>query len=148
MRIALAADHAGYALKETIRKHLLSYGYEIYDFGTDSAEISVDYPVYSEKAAKAVSSGECAFGVLCCGTGEGIMMAANKVKGVRCGLGYDLEVSRLIRRHNDANMISFGARFMDERDVLMRLDAFLTTPFEGGRHKKRVDEISALEERE
>lgn len=148
MRIALAADHAGYVLKETIRKHLLSKGYEIYDFGTDSAEISVDYPVYSEKAAKAVSSGECAFGVLCCGTGEGIMMAANKVKGVRCGLGYDLEVSRLIRRHNDANMISFGARFMDERDVLMRLDAFLTTPFEGGRHKKRVDEISALEERE
>ncbi len=145
MRIALASDHAGYALKETIRKHLLSKGYEISDFGTDSAEVSVDYPIYSERAARAVASGECEFGVLCCGTGEGIMIAANKIKGVRCGIGYDIEVSRLIRRHNDANMISFGARFMDEREVILRLDAFLSTPFEGGRHKKRVDEISRLE---
>ncbi len=85
------------------------------------------------------------FGIICCGTGEGISIAANKVKGIRCGIGYDLEVTKLTRQHNNANMIAFGARFMKTEDVLARVDAFLTTPFEGGRHQKRIEKIAELE---
>ncbi len=143
MKIVLASDHAGYSLKEEIKKHLSQY--EVIDCGTSSPSVSVDYPVYAKKAAELVASKEADFGILCCGTGEGIMMAANKVKGIRCGVGYDLEVTKLLRMHNNANMVSFGARFMNVNDVLNRVDAFLSTPFEGGRHQKRIDEVTEIE---
>lgn len=144
MKIALGADHAGFELKEAVKKHLLSEGYEVLDEGTYS-EDRCDYPDFAEKAAMDVTSGKASFGILCCGTGEGISIAANKIDGIRCGIGYDLEVSRLIREHNNANMVAFGSRFMKEKDVLERVDAFLTTPFEGERHAGRVQKIIDLE---
>ncbi len=144
MKIALGADHAGFELKEAVKKHLVSEGYEVLDEGAYS-EDRCDYPDFAKKAAADVISGKASFGILCCGTGEGISIAANKIDGIRCGIGYDLEVSRLIREHNNANMVAFGSRFMKEKDVLERVDAFLTTPFEGGRHAGRVQKIIDLE---
>lgn len=147
MKIALGSDHAGFALKEAVKKHLLEEGYEVLDEGTFN-EDRCDYPDFAVKAAEDVVAGKASFGVLCCGTGEGISIAANKVRGIRCGIGYDLEVTRLCRQHNDANMIAFGARFMKEEDVLKRVDAFLTTSFEGGRHAERVAKITNLDRHE
>jgi len=144
MIITLGSDHAGFPLKEAIKKHLQEEGYTVIDEGTYSLD-SVDYPVYAKKAADDIISKKADLGILCCGTGEGISIAANKIKGIRCGIGYDLEVTKLCRMHNDANMIAFGARFMKEEDVLPRVDAFLSTSFLGGRHEKRVDEIKSFE---
>ena len=137
-KIALGSDHAGYELKEAIKQHLIDNGYDVVDCGTNSLD-SVDYPVFGEKCARKVANKECDYGIVCCGSGEGISIAANKVPGVRCGIGYNDEVSKLLRQHNDANMIGFGARFMDKDDVLRRVDLFINTKFEGGRHQKRVD---------
>lgn len=140
MKISIGSDHAGYKYKEEIKKYLESKGYEVVDCGTNSLD-SCDYPIFGRAAAELVAKGEVKYGVLVCSSGEGIMMAANKVKGVRCGLAYNDDVARLIRQHNNANMIAFGASFMELKDVLRRIDLFLVTEFEGGRHERRVSEI-------
>lgn len=140
MKISIGSDHAGFKYKEEIKKYLESKGHEVIDCGTNSLE-SCDYPIFGRAAAELVAKGEVKYGVLVCSSGEGIMMAANKVKGVRCGLAYNDDVARLIRQHNNANMIAFGASFMELNDVLRRIDLFLSTEFEGGRHERRVFEI-------
>lgn len=140
MKISIGSDHAGYLAKEEVKKHLLSKGYEVKDVGTNSLD-SCDYPIFGRAAAELVAKGEVDYGVLICSSGEGIMMAANKVKGVRAGLAYNDDVARLIRQHNNANMIAFGASFMKVEDIIKRIDIFLATDFEGGRHERRVSEI-------
>lgn len=140
MKISLGSDHAGYLYKEEIKKYLQSKGIETIDCGTYSLD-SCDYPIFGKKAAQLVADKECEFGILVCSSGEGIMISANKIKGVRCGLAYNDDVARLIRQHNNANMIAFGANFMDLKDVLRRIDIFLNSSFEGGRHLRRVNEI-------
>ena len=140
MKISIASDHAGYTYKEEIKKYLLKKGYEVVDCGTYSTE-SCDYPIFGKEAAKKVANKEVNFGVLVCSSGEGIAIAANKVKGVRAGIAYNDDVARLMRQHNNANMIAFGASFMALEDVLRRIDIFLATEFEGGRHERRVSEI-------
>lgn len=140
MKLSIGSDHAGYNYKQEIIKYLEAKGHAVIDCGTNSLE-SCDYPIFGKAAAQKVADGEATFGILVCSSGEGIMMAANKVKGVRAGLAYNDDVARLIRQHNNANMIAFGASFMDLKDVLRRIDIFLSTEFEGGRHARRVGEI-------
>ena len=140
MKISIGSDHAGYAYKEEIKKYLEAKGHKIVDVGTNSLD-SCDYPIFGRAAAELVASKEVDFGIVVCSSGEGIMMSANKIKGVRCGLAYNDDVARLIRQHNNANMIAFGASFMELDDVLKRIDIFLSTDFEGGRHERRVSEI-------
>ncbi len=140
MKISIGCDHAGYNYKEEIKKYLKEKGHEVIDVGTNSLD-SCDYPIFGRAAAELVAKGEVNFGIVVCSSGEGIMMTANKVKGVRCGLAYNDDVARLIRQHNNANMIGFGANFMELKDVLRRIDIFLSTEFEGGRHQRRVSEI-------
>lgn len=140
MNIAVASDHAGYAYKEEIIRYLKAKGYGVLDCGTNSEE-SCDYPLFGKAAAVKVAKGEAQYGILVCSSAQGIMMAANKVRGVRCGIGYNDDVSRLLRQHNDGNMIAFGSKFMTLDDVFRRIDIFLNTHFEGGRHQRRVSEI-------
>ena len=144
LKIALGNDHGGIDQKEEVYRYLFTKGYELVDFGTNSHE-SCDYPVYAALVAEAVARRECDFGIVICTSGEGVCMAANKVPGVRCGIGYNDEVARLMRQHNDANVIAFGAKFMDILDILRRIDIFLATEFEGGRHQKRVNQINELD---
>ncbi|MCR5332739.1 MAG: ribose 5-phosphate isomerase B [Bacilli bacterium] len=140
MKLAIGSDHAGYNYKQEIIKYLSSKGHEMVDCGTNSLE-SCDYPIFGRAVAQKVANKEVDFGIVVCSSGEGIMMAANKVKGVRAGLAYNDDVARLIRQHNNANVIGFGANFMELKDVLKRIDIFLSTDFEGGRHERRVNEI-------
>ena len=144
LRIAIGSDHGGVDRKDEVVKYLKSKGYEVIDVGTNSHD-SCHYPVFGAEVAKRVANKDCDFGIVICTSGEGICMAANKVKGIRCGIGYNDDVARLMRQHNDANVIAFGAKFMDTKDVLKRIDIFLSTKFEGGRHQTRVDMISELE---
>ncbi len=144
--IALGSDHAGYELKKEIMKHLEERGLQYKDYGTFSGD-SVDYPVYGEKAASAVASGECESGILICGTGVGIGIAANKVRGIRCASVSDCYSAEMARRHNDANMIAVGARVVGTGLALKIIDTFLDTPHEGGRHAKRVGLIMDIENR-
>lgn len=144
IKIAVGSDHGGFEYKDKIIAYLHEKGYEVLDAGTYSIN-SCHYPTYGANAAKLVADGICDYGVVICTSGEGIMMAANKIKGIRCALGYNDEVAILARQHNNANMISFGAKFMAIDDVLHRIDLFLDTKFEGGRHQTRVDLISELE---
>ena len=140
MRVVIASDHAGYMYKQEIKKFLKDKGIQVVDAGTNSIE-SCDYPIFAHEAAKKVASGDVDYGVLVCSSGEGIAIAANKIKGVRCGIAYNEDVARLMRQHNNANVISFGQAFMSLEDVLRRVDIFLKTEFEGGRHQTRVDAI-------
>ena len=140
MKIVIASDHAGYAYKKEIKAFLKEKGIQVIDVGTNSIE-SCDYPVFAHEAAKKVADGDADYGVLICSSGEGISIAANKHKGVRCGLAYNDDVARLIRQHNNANMIAFGATFMKLYEVKKRIEIFLKTPFEGGRHERRVNLI-------
>lgn len=144
MKIAVGSDHGGLEYKNAIAKHLKELGHEVIDVGTYSLD-SCHYPLYGAEVGKKVASKECRFGVVVCTSGEGIAMAANKIKGVRCGIAYNDEVARLMRQHNDANVISFGQKFMALDDVLRRVDIFLNTEFEGGRHLTRVEMINELE---
>ena len=144
IKVIIGSDHGGFEYKLKLLFHLLSLGYEVYDAGTFTHE-SCDYPIYGENVARYVSNGNADFGIVICTSGEGVMMTANKVKGVRCGLGYNDDVTKLSRMHNDANMISFSQRFMTLDDVLRRTILFLETKFEGGRHQTRVDLISDIE---
>ena len=142
--IALGCDHGGYELMQAVKAHLDELGLAYQDFGTFSAD-SCDYPVYAEKAARAVASGACDRGILICGTGIGISISANKIKGIRAALCSDCYSAEMTRRHNDANMLAMGARVLGEGLALKIVDTFLTTEFEGGRHKRRVDLITELE---
>ena len=144
LRIAIGSDHGGVDQKDEVVKYLESKGYEVKDVGTNSHE-SCHYPLYGAEVGRLVASKKCDFGIVICTSGEGIAIAANKIKGVRCGIAYNDEVARLMRQHNDANVISFGQKFMELEDVLRRVDIFLSTEFEGGRHQTRVDMISELE---
>lgn len=137
MVIAIGSDHAGYMYKEAIKEYLEKQGHTIIDVGTNSVD-STDYPIYGRAVGESVASGKSNFGIVVCSSGEGISIAANKVKGVRCGLAYNDEVASLLRKHNNANVIGFGASFMKIEDVLRRIDIFLSTDFEGGRHERRV----------
>lgn len=144
MRIAIGSDHGGLEYKEAVKKYLSDKGFEMVDVGTYSLD-SCHYPVYGAEVGRKVASSECKFGVVICTSGEGICIAANKIKGVRCGIAYNDEVAKLMRQHNDANVIAFGQKFMALPDVLRRIDIFLSTEFEGGRHQTRVDLIKELE---
>ena len=144
--IAIGSDHGGYALKQAIMKHLEKKGLEYKDYGTYT-EDSCDYPIYGEAVARAVSAGECERGIVICGTGIGISMAANKVKGVRAALCGDCYGAEFTRLHNDANILALGARVVGEGLALKIVDTFLETGFEGGRHARRVALISEIEER-
>ncbi|MGQ3015899.1 ribose 5-phosphate isomerase B [Phenylobacterium sp.] len=143
-RIVLSSDHAAIPLRQAIAAHVAAKGWEVVDIGPTTPE-STDYPRHGEAAARRVASGDCALGIVVCGTGQGIMMAANKVKGVRCGVCADTFSARMIRAHNDANMLALGARVVGEGLALEIVDAFLATEFEGGRHAPRVAMIKALE---
>lgn len=144
MIIAIASDHGGFQLKEVIRKHLASrQGIQVVDLGTSSEE-SVDYPIYGKACGEAVASGKAQRGIVVCGTGIGISIAANKIKGIRCGLCTSVEMARLTRQHNDANMLALGGRTTDTPLALQITDAFLDTEFEGGRHQRRVDMLNDL----
>ena len=143
--IAIGSDHGGFALKEEIKKHLAERGIPFTDFGTDS-EASCDYPVYAEKVCRAVTGGEAELGILCCGTGIGMSMAANKIRGIRCACCGDCFSAEMTRRHNDANVLALGGRVLGVGLALKIADIFLDTPFEGGRHARRVGQIMALEE--
>ena len=143
-RIVLSSDHAAIELRRAIADHIAAQGWEVVDIGPTTPE-STHYPKHGQAAAERVASGDCALGIILCGTGQGIMMAANKVKGVRCGVCSDTFSAKMIRAHNDANMLSLGARVIGEGLALDIVDAFLGTAFEGGRHATRVDMISELE---
>lgn len=144
MKIAIGNDHVAVEMKNHITRYLEEKGYEIVNFGTDSEE-RADYPIYGKKVADAVVSGECDLGILICGTGIGISLAANKVPGIRAAVCSDPYSARLTRQHNNANIIAFGARVVGTATAEMIVDEFLTTEFEGGRHQKRIDMIAAIE---
>ena len=143
-RIVLSSDHAAITLRQAIAAHAEAKGWVAVDIGPTTPE-STPYPTHGEAAARLVASGDCRFGIILCGTGQGIMMAANKVRGIRCGVCADTFSARMIRQHNDANMLSLGARVVGEGLALDIVDAFLNAQFEGGRHATRVDMITALE---
>ncbi len=140
MKIATGSDHAGFKLKEAVRKYLLEKGIEVKDFGTYT-EDSVDYPDFAHPVANAVENKEVDFGIIMCGSGNGINMAANKHKGIRAALSWNAEIAKLARQHNDANILTLPGRFIEEAEALKAVDAFLETAFEGGRHQKRVEKI-------
>ncbi|HIX49965.1 MAG TPA: ribose 5-phosphate isomerase B [Candidatus Borkfalkia faecavium] len=146
MKIAVACDHGGLALKQVLLDYLQKNGYEVCDFGTNTAD-SCDYPDHALPAAEAVARGECERGILICSTGIGISIAANKVRGIRCAHCHDTYSAKYTRLHNDANMIAFGQKIIGDGLMLEIVDTFLHTEFEGGRHQRRVDKISAIEEK-
>ena len=141
--IAIATDHAGFELKEILKDELHKSGYEVLDMGTHSKD-SVDYPDYGYKLAEQVATNKCKFGVAICGSGIGISMAANRNKNIRAALCHNVEMAKLARQHNDANVLVLGARFVSLNDAKECLKAFLTTGFEGGRHRKRVEKLSDM----
>src|SRR3954452_11476709 len=140
MKISLGTDHAGYRLKEKVKQLLESLGHQVVDFGTFSDE-AVDYPLFVRPAAEAVARGECERGIVFGGSGNGEAMAANKLRDVRCALCWNEEVARLSRQHNDANVLSLGERLVTEQQAIAIVNAWLTTPFEGGRHVRRIQKL-------
>jgi ribose 5-phosphate isomerase B len=144
-RIVLSSDHAAIQLRQVIAAHIAAQGWEVVDIGPTTPE-STHYPDHGHAAARRVASGDCRLGIILCGTGQGIMMAANKVKGIRCGTCADTFSARMIRQHNDANMLSLGARVIGEGLALDIVDAFLAAGFEGGRHATRVEMIEPAEQ--
>lgn len=143
MRIAIASDHGGFQLKEIVKAHLKERGLDTADLGTNS-DGSVDYPVYGKACGEAVASGEADCGIVCCGTGIGISIAANKVKGVRCGLCTSVEMAKLTKQHNNANVLALGGRTTPPELALEIVDAWLDTDFEGGRHQRRTDMLDEM----
>jgi ribose 5-phosphate isomerase B len=142
MRIAVASDHAGFKYKELLKKHLQDLGHEVKDFGTNSEE-PVDYPDFIRPAAEAVARGEFERGIVLGGSGNGEAMAANRVKGVRCAYCFNEETARLGRMHNDANVISMGERIISAQVAIAIVNTWLSTPFEGGRHIRRIQKLDA-----
>jgi ribose 5-phosphate isomerase B len=147
MKIAIANDHAAVELKKEIIALLEEMGIEYINFGTDSTK-RVDYPVYAQKAAVAVAKGECSLGIVLCGTGIGVSLAANKVKGIRCALCSEPYSAKMAREHNNANMLAMGARVIGSELAKMTAQTFLQTEFLGERHSRRVELISRIEEGE
>ena len=144
MKIALACDHGGYAMKEELKGWLTELGHEYEDFGCYSTE-SCDYPEFAAAAAHAVADGKCEKGIVVCTTGIGISIAANKVKGIRCAPCCDTLTAEMTRRHNDANMLAMGAGITGVNLAKKMVEVFLSTEFEGGRHQRRVDQLNAIE---
>jgi ribose 5-phosphate isomerase B len=147
MKIAIAADHAGYEEKEKLKATLDEMGVDYEDFGTTSTD-SVDYPDYAKKVGEAVASGEVEQGLLVCGSGTGMAIAANKVPGVRAAVAWNEEIAALAREHNNANVLSLSARYIDPEENAKIVKAFFTTGFDEGRHKRRVDKINEIEKEE
>lgn len=144
MKIAVASDHGGFALKKELAGWLADKGHTVIDCGTDSEE-SCDYPDFAEKGCRKVLGGEADFALLCCGTGVGISIAANKIKGIRCGLCPSVEIARLVKQHNNANAIALGGRFTEPALAKEIVAAYMDAEFMGGRHQNRIDKITALE---
>lgn len=142
MKIAIAADQGGFELKEELKKHYASFN--LLDLGTYSKD-SVDYPDYAHKMSQTILSKEADLGILICGTGIGISIAANRYKGIRAALLYSQDAARLAKAHNNANVIVFGGRTMKPKDVINRIDTFLQTTYEGGRHQRRLDKLDEME---
>ena len=145
MIIAIAADHAGVAVKDQLRENLRAAGHEVLDLGTHGPE-SADYPDYAGAVARRVAAGEADRGILVCSTGVGMSIAANKIHGIRAALAYSVEQVQLTRAHNDANILAIGAKFADAAAATAMAGVFLATPFEGGRHSRRVEKIARLEQ--
>lgn len=145
MKIGLGCDHGGYNLKLEIKSFLESKGIECIDYGTNSSSESVDYPVYGEKVANAVVNKEVDYGILCCGTGIGISLAANKVPGIRCAVVSDVFSAKMSKAHNNVNMLSLGERVLGKGLALEIVEAWINTEFEGDRHLRRVNMISDIE---
>ncbi|MEZ5356746.1 MAG: ribose 5-phosphate isomerase B [Bryobacteraceae bacterium] len=145
MKIAIGADHAGFALKEKLRDRLVAEGFEVHDVGTNNSESS-DYPDFASRVGHEVASGSAERGVLVCSSGVGMSIAANKIPGIRAALATHEEEVRLTRSHNDANVLTIGAKYTSEEEAGELLNVFLSTGFEGGRHARRVDKITKLEE--
>ncbi len=145
--IAIGSDHGGFHLKEKVKAYLMEKGYKVLDMGTES-EASVDYPDYAEKVAKAVQAGEVDLGILICGTGIGMAITANKIPGVRAAVVHDAYTAEMSRRHNNANVITFGGRVVGLGVAFSIVDAWLRNRFEGGRHARRLGKIEALESQE
>ncbi len=145
MKIAIAADHAGFALKEKLRARLAAEGHEVVDFGTGSAE-SCDYPDFAQPVGRDVAQGRADRGILVCGTGIGMAMAANKIAGIRAAPAQSEDEVRMTREHNDANILTLGAKYLDENRAAGLVHIFLNTEFSGGRHARRVAKIAQLEQ--
>lgn len=143
MRVVVGADHAGVALKAVLAEHLRVLGHDVADVGTDTSE-RVDYPDFAHALARTITGGEAELGVLVCGSGNGIAMAANKVSGIRAAVAHDVTSARMARAHNDANVICLGERFVGEQVAVDAVDAFMSSEFEGGRHTDRVAKIEAI----
>lgn len=141
--IPMACDHAGFELKQKVKAYLESKGFEVKDFGTYSTD-SCDYPDYAHQLGAAIEKGDYKRGIVICGSGNGVQMTANKYPHVRCALCWIEEIAALARQHNDANVLSMPARFIDEATAMQIVEAFISTPFEGGRHQRRVEKISQL----
>jgi ribose 5-phosphate isomerase B len=144
-KIALGTDHAGLKLKEAIKVHLASKGYEVVDYGTDN-EKPVDYPDYIRPAAESVAKGENDLGIVLGGSGNGEAIVANKVRGIRCGVCWDEKSARLAKEHNNANVISIGGRMVSEHEGIRIVDAWLKAEFQGGRHQRRIEKIEEMRE--
>ncbi|MBC8044466.1 MAG: ribose 5-phosphate isomerase B [Rhizobacter sp.] len=140
MKIAIGTDHAGFGLKEILKTYLTEHGHRVTDFGTDS-EAAVDYPDFIGPAAESVAKGECELGIVLGGSGNGEAIVANKVKGIRCGVCWNVESARLTKEHNNANVIALGARMVSEDLAKQIVDVWLTATFQGGRHQARIDKI-------
>lgn len=147
MKVAIASDHAGFVEKEAIKNQLKEMGIGFEDLGTDSAEVSVDYPIYGAKVAEAVASGSADKGIVVCGSGIGISIAANKVPGIRAAVAWNRESAELARHHNDANVLAVGGRTTSSGTIRDIVEAFLTSDFDGGRHSRRIQEIADLEKK-
>ena len=141
MKIAIGSDHAGYQYKQEIIKHLQALGHEVKDFGTNTPEVPDDYPLFIRPVAEAVARGESERGIVLGGSGNGEAITANRVKGIRCALCWNVKSARLARHHNDANLISLGERMMSSKTALEIVDVWLATPFDGGRHQRRIEMI-------
>lgn len=144
MKIAMAADHGGYELKNILRDYLEEKGHTVTDLGTNSPD-SVDYPDYAAACCGEVTADKADFGILVCGTGVGISIAANKIKGIRCGLCPSPEIAALVKQHNNANVIALGGRFTSPEVAKKIVDSYIAAQFEGGRHEGRINKIAALE---
>jgi ribose 5-phosphate isomerase B len=140
MKIAIGSDHAGFRYKELVKAHLAAAGHEVRDFGTDSTA-PVDYPLFIRPVAEAVAAGECERGIVLGGSGNGEAIVANRVAGVRCTLCWNEESARLGRAHNDANVLSLGERMVSEEEALRIVDVWMSTAFDGGRHRRRIEMI-------
>lgn len=146
MKIAIGSDRRGFEYKSKLSDYLSEKGHEIVDVGPYDDIYPVDYPIYGEKVGKSVASGVCDRGIVICATGIGIMMACNKVNGARCGIAYNDDVARLIREHNDANVVAFGQAHMTLDEVIRRTDIFLSTDFSAGYHCARIEQLNDIEQ--